>query len=203
MKKLLFFLTLIAAIATSCTSYVNINITDFSFTLESINEYSPATLKLVDDFNSVLKDEIILEKTSFCTYDISDIIKALNQDSANPLITISDDKKQYNININADNYTKLESIFPLLGDENVEAYGAKYNKDEDEESFFKILNYVFGEDIEKASRLSMANIAIRTPSAIKSVEGGKKENKNTISLSIPLIDFALLKTPIALSFTLE
>ncbi|HAL18765.1 MAG TPA: hypothetical protein DCO86_04005 [Spirochaetaceae bacterium] len=203
----------------SCISNVVVEVKSSELVVVTRNEYMPSVSDFQDSLESVLGSEIDLEKEKygFFSFDtneleslsknsrLSEIIKTNRAPSSNLTPSNPEDEaginsKKYEFHIDADNYENLEEVFPVIGNDKVKTYLADYNRDMSEEEYLEMIDFVFGDNSSKDLQKSTVTILFISDNGFSSHNGLEVENDNTLRLDLRLLDFLLLKTPIAFSF---
>ena len=195
---LLFLLTL-----SSCMSKIALNIEDKKINTEIENSYLNSVNEFKTSIENATSQKIDLEQEKYKIYefDLEKIEEELEKYNLQNILHI--EKKQnftsYNFKINIDNYENLKSLIPIIDNEKVRVYLAKYNRDETREEYLDIIDYVFGEEAKEDLKKSKVEIFIYSKKALSNAKNCKIKDRH-IELSFPLLDFLLLKNEISFGF---
>lgn len=140
-------------------------------------------------------------KINFSFDNLNRLIDRLTMDPDQDIVVFTENggKTKLEINLNIENYSTLAKAIPVLSDPNLEVYGPVYNnppyESKTEKDYLFMIDFIFGSGSQDIKN-SVINLNYTAPSEITNSNGTAKDN--TVSFSIPLIDFLLLHEPVYL-----
>ena len=233
MKKILFFVSLLLILFTSCQVTENITLTDEVNTSSGEIEIYDFFIAVIDDFSEFLdsssSSESIMDSAvrDFAnglssnennsnvlytieegnrytlSFDFDDITEALSALGGSGFSVLKGDENSLSFYLDINNYAQLKEMIPFLSDPNFEVYGPEYNQGMSEEEYIEMMSYILGESAPVDIRGSNIAINVRTPGRIVNMENMEKTSDDSALFSVPLVSFLVLAEPITFSITWE
>ena len=231
MKKILFFVSLLLILFTSCQVTENITLTDEVNTSSGEIEIYDFFIAVIDDFSEFLdsssSSESIMDSAvrDFAnglssnennsnvlytieegnrytlSFDFDDITEALSALGGSGFSVLKGDENSLSFYLDINNYAQLKEMIPFLSDPNFEVYGPEYNQGMSEEEYLEMISFLLGEEGPDAISHGLVSMEITVPGTITAVKNAEKTGDRTAVFSFPIISFLLLNEP--LSFSIE